>query len=111
MAPVVYMKDFTYTGNLVADMQLQDSSGNVLADSGQGTVGNGLNFDRLTVNSGTYYVKFTQVSGSDPYTFRITSDYAGDRTATARDLGDITNSSREETDMVGGPFGLPTYED
>ena len=31
-----------------------------------GTVGNGLNVDRLSLNRGTYYVKFTQISGSAP---------------------------------------------
>jgi hypothetical protein len=106
----IRMKDFTYTGNLVARMQLLDVNGNVLADT-SGTVGNGLNFDRISLNTGTYFVKFTQISGSDPYTFRIVSDYAGDRTATARNLGDLTGSSRQMYDMVGGPFGLPTYED
>jgi hypothetical protein len=104
------MKDFTYSGNLVARMQLLDANGNVLTDT-SGTVGNGLNVDRKTLNSGTYYVKFTQISGSDPYTFRIVSDYAGDTTGTARNLGDVTNSSRQDFDFVGGPFGLPTYED
>jgi hypothetical protein len=104
------MKDFTYTGNLVAEMQLLDSSGNVLTDT-SGTVGNGLNVDRKNIPAGTYYVKYTQISGSDPYTFRITSDYAGDTTATARNLGDITNTSREDYDMTGAEFGLPTYSD
>jgi hypothetical protein len=104
------MKDFTYLGGLVAEMQLLDSSGNVMTDT-SGTVGDGLNLDRYSLDSGTYYVKFSQISGSDPYTFRIVSDYAGDVTGAARDLGDLTNTSRQEYDMVGGPFGLPTYED
>jgi hypothetical protein len=107
------MKSFVYgTGTeLVAGMQLLDSSGTVIKDAGTGMVNQGLNIDRFTLNTGTYYVKFRQISGNDPYTFRITSDYAGDITATARNLGNLTGSSREEYDMVGGPFGLPTYED
>ena len=103
------MKDFIYSGGLVARMQLLDSSGTVLTDT-SGTVGDGLNLDRYTLNTGTYYVKFTQITGSDPYTFRITSDYAGDVTGTARNLGDITNNSRQLYDMVG-LFGFPTYDD
>jgi len=43
------------------------------------TVGDGLNVDRYTLNTGTYYVRYTQLSGSDPYTFRIVSDYAAMR--------------------------------
>jgi hypothetical protein len=104
------MKDFDYLGGLVAQMQLLDKDGNVMAGS-SGNVGDGLNIDRFRLDSGTYYVRFTQLSGSDPYTFRITSDYAGDTTGTAWDLGDLTNRSRQMDDMVGGPFGLPTYED
>src|SRR5262249_7356189 len=104
------MKDFTYSGGLVAQMQLLDSQGGVLTNT-SGTVGDGLNLDRYSLNTGTYYVRFTQISGSDPYTFRIVSDYAGDTTATARNLFDLTNRSFEAYDMVGGPFGLPTYED
>ena len=104
------MKDFTYTGGLTASMELEDSDGNVLAST-SGTVGSGLNVDRYTLNTGTYYVKYTQISGSDPYVIRIVSDYAGDTTATARNLGDITNSSRQDYDMVGALSGLPTYGD
>lgn len=104
------MKDFDYNGNLVANMQLLDSQGNVLADAGTGTVGNGLNIQGKSLSAGTYYVRFTQVSGSDPYTYRIVSDYAGDTVAKSRDLGDITNTSRELTDMVSS-FGGNTYYD
>src|SRR4051795_10896871 len=53
------MKDFTYSGGLVARMQLLDASGNVLSDT-SGNVGNGLNLDRKTLNAGTYFVKYTQ---------------------------------------------------
>lgn len=106
----VRMKDFTYSGGLTAQMQLLDKDGNAMLTT-SGTVGDGLNFDGVSLGIGTYYVKFTQLSGSDPYTFRINADYAGDTTATARNLGDVSNTSREEFDMVGGPFGLPTYED
>ncbi|WP_392531860.1 calcium-binding protein [Nostoc sp. C117] len=104
------MKDFTYTGGLQATMQLLDSNGNVLQNV-SGTVGNGLNVDRYSAPAGTYYVKYTQTSGSDPYTIRIVTDYAGDVTGTARDLGNVSGSSRRLYDMVGGSFGLPTYED
>ncbi|MEH1765546.1 MAG: DVUA0089 family protein [Nostoc sp.] len=104
------MKDFTYTGGLQARMQLLDSNGNVL-QTVSGTVGDGLNVDRYSAPAGVYYVKYTQISGSDPYTLRIVTDYAGDVTGTARDLGNVSGSSRRLYDMVGGPFGLPTYED
>jgi Ca2+-binding RTX toxin-like protein len=104
------MKDFTYSGGLQATMQLLDSSGSVL-QTVSGTVGDGLNVDRYSVPAGTYYVRYTQISGSDPYTLRIVSDYAGDMTATARDLGNLSGTSRRLYDMVGGSFGLPTYED
>ncbi|MEH1855820.1 MAG: DVUA0089 family protein [Nostoc sp.] len=104
------MKDFTYTGGLQARMQLLDSNGNVL-QTVSGTVGDGLNVDRYSAPAGVYYVKYTQISGSDPYTIRIVTDYAGDVTGTARDLGNVSGSSRRLYDMVGGPFGLPTYED
>ncbi|MEH2077389.1 MAG: pre-peptidase C-terminal domain-containing protein [Nostoc sp.] len=104
------MKDFTYTGGLQATMQLLDSNGNVLQTT-SGTVGNGLNVDRYSAPAGTYYVRYTQTSGSDPYTLRIVTDYAGDVTGTARDLGNVSGTSRRLYDMVGGPFGLPTYED
>src|SRR5207248_609382 len=62
----VRMKDFDYTGGLVARMQLFDSQGNQLSDTGNGTVGNGLNITDKPLSAGTYYVKFTQVTGSDP---------------------------------------------
>ncbi|WP_099069623.1 calcium-binding protein [Nostoc linckia] len=104
------MKDFTYTGGLQAKMELLDSNGNVLRTI-SGTVGDGLNVDRYSAPAGTYYVRYTQISGSDPYSLRIVTDYAGDVTGTARDLGNVSGSSRRLYDMVGGPFGLPTYED
>ncbi len=104
------MKDFTYTGGLQATMQLLDSNGNVL-QTVSGTVGNGLNVDRYSAPAGIYYVKYTQTFGSDPYTVRIVTDYAGDVTGTARDLGNVSGTSRRLYDMVGGSFGLPTYED
>lgn len=104
------MKDFTYTGGLQANMQLLDSNGNILRTV-SGTVGNGLNVDRYSAPAGTYYVRYTQTYGSDPYTLRIVTDYAGDVTGTARDLGNVSGSSRRLYDMVGGSFGLPTYED
>ncbi|BAY23576.1 peptidase [Calothrix sp. NIES-2100] len=104
------MKDFTYTGGLQAKMELLDSNGNVLRTV-SGTVGDGINVDRFSAAAGTYYVRYTQISGSDPYTVRIVTDYAGDVTGTARDLGNVSGSSRRLYDMVGGAFGLPTYED
>src|SRR5262249_4441276 len=91
------MKDFTYSGGLVATMQLLDKDGNAMTTT-SGTVGDGLNLDRYTLDTGTYYVKFTQLSGSDPYTFRITSDYAGDTVGTARNLFDMTNRSFQAND-------------
>jgi hypothetical protein len=104
------MKDFTYSGALQATMELLDSSGNVL-QTVSGIVGNGLNVDRYSAPAGTYYVRYTQTFGSDPYTLRIVSDYAGDVTGIARDLGNVSGSSRRLYDMVGNDFGLPTYGD
>jgi hypothetical protein len=104
------MKDFDYLGGLQAQMQLLDKDGNVMTGT-SGVVGDGLEIDGFRLDAGTYYVKMTQTFGSDPYTFRLTSDYAGDTTGTARELGDVTNRSREMFDMVGGPFGIPAYED
>jgi len=95
-------------GALVTNLQLLDANGTVIANGSAGD--GGLNLDRFTLNTGTYYVKLVQSAGSGNYQLRITSDYAGDTTATARQLGDITNTSREEYDMVGAPF-LPTYQD
>jgi Ca2+-binding RTX toxin-like protein len=103
------MKDFTYTGALQATMQLLDSGGSIL-QTVAGDVGAGLNVDRYSVPAGTYYVRFTQNSGSDPYTFRIVTDYAGDSTFTARDLGNLSGTSRQLYDMVSA-FGGPTYDD
>ncbi len=95
-------------GGLDTTMQLLDANGNVLAD---GASSNGaLNVDRYAVPQGTYYVKFTQTTGAGDYQFRVTSDYAGETTATARNWGDLTGTSREANDMVGDPF-LPTYSD
>src|SRR3954447_3887048 len=54
---------------LGASMQLMDSSGNVLTNA-SGAAGDGLNLDRYTLNTGTYYVKLAQSTGSDPYFFR-----------------------------------------
>jgi RTX calcium-binding nonapeptide repeat (4 copies) len=96
------------SGSLVASMQLLDQNGSVLANLGASS--DALNLDRFSAAAGTYYVKFAQASGSGDYQYRITSDYAGDTTATARSLGNITGTSRRFYDMVGGTF-LPTYED
>jgi Ca2+-binding RTX toxin-like protein len=93
---------------LVSTMQLLDSSGNVLAN-GTGNDGS-LNLDRYSTTAGTYYVRFNQSSGSGDFQFRITADYAGDTTNTARELGILSGTSRQLYDMVGSPF-LPTYED
>ena len=49
----------------------------MIADAGQGVVGDGLNIENKSLNTGTYYVKYTQISGSDPYTYRIVSDHLG----------------------------------
>jgi hypothetical protein len=98
-------------GALVDNMQLLDSSGSVIAN-GAADSGGSFNLDRFSAPAGTYYVKFTQISGSGDYNYRIVSDYAGDVTGTARDLGDVTNSAREEYDMVGTGFtGLASYAD
>jgi hypothetical protein len=109
----IRMKSFEYHPgtDLVGGFQLLNSSGSVIKDAGSGTVNLGLNIDRFSLNTGTYYVKFYQTAGNSAYTFRINGDYAGDVTGTARNLGDMTGQSREDYDMVGGPFGLPTYED
>ncbi len=104
------MKDFEYSGGLQATLQLLDSNGNVLQTVG-GIVGDGLNVDRYTAPAGTYYVRFSQTYGSDPYTFRIVTDYAGDVTSTARELGNISGSSRRLYDMVGSNLDGVTYAD
>jgi len=104
------MRD-TSSGGLQATMQLLDSNGNILQTVSGAVFGNGLNVDRYSAPAGIYYVKYTQTYGSDPYTVRIVTDYAGDVTGTARDLGNLSGTSRRLYDMVGGPFGLPTYED
>ncbi|MCW5312749.1 hypothetical protein GTQ43_02465 [Nostoc sp. KVJ3] len=103
------MRD-TSSGGLQATMQLLDSNGNVLQTVSGAVFGNGLNVDRYSAPAGTYYVKYTQISGADPYTVRIVTDYAGDVTGTARNLGNVSGSSRRLYDMVGNP-SLPTYED
>jgi hypothetical protein len=97
------------TTGLVASMQLLDANGNVIAAPAASS-DTTITLDRFNAPAGTYYVKFTQTAGSGKYSFRITSDYAGDTTATARNLGDVTNTSRQMFDMVGAPF-LPTYQD
>ncbi len=97
------------TGNLLMTMQLLDSNGTVIANSLESS--GALNLDRFSAAAGTYYVKFTQTSGAGDYSYRITSDYAGDTTATARNLGNITASSRRMYDMVGSQASIPTYED
>jgi hypothetical protein len=97
-------------GALVDNMQLLDSSGSVLAN-GLSDAGGAFNLDRFSATAGTYYVKFTQISGSGTYNYRIVGDYAGDVTGTARNLGDVTNSSREDYDMVGGPSTPASYAD
>jgi hypothetical protein len=96
-------------GNLQGGVQLLDANGNVLRTL-SGNSSDGYNLANFSAPAGTYYMKIWQTSGNGEYQFRVTSDYAGESTATARDLGDVTGSSREYTDMVGGPF-LPTYED
>jgi hypothetical protein len=97
------------TYGLNATMELLDSNGNVIASPTQ-AADTSINLDRKSLAAGTYYVKFTQISGSGEYQYRINADYAGDTTATARDLGNVTNTSRELHDMVG-TFALTSYED
>jgi hypothetical protein len=96
---------------LVGTAQLLDSSGNVIA-SRSGAFSGGFNIFPTSEPAGTYYLKMTQSSGAAPYSVRFVSDYAGDTTATARDLGDLTNSTREDYDMVGTfDTDLASYDD
>jgi hypothetical protein len=93
---------------LVTNLQLLNSSGSVIAT---GSYADGaLNIDRKSVPAGQYYVRLQQSQGNGDYQMRIVSDYAGDTTGSARQLGDLTNTTREEYDMTGN-FGLPTYDD
>lgn len=99
----------TPTGNnLVQTIQLLDADGNVLANGF--TDGNGVSINSYTAPAGTYYARLTQTSGSGNYGLRIVSDYAGNTTAAARDLGNLTNTSRHVTEMVSG-FGGVSYDD
>jgi len=94
---------------LQTTVQLLDSSGNVLRNLG-GSPDNGYNLADYPAPAGTYYMQMKQTSGAGEYSFRINADYAGATTATARDFGDLTGTSRNAKDMVGGAF-LATYED
>lgn len=98
------------TGGLQTTMQLLDQSGNVLATGAALGSGNALDIQHKLLTAGTYYVKFAQTAGSGDYSFRIVSDYAGEITGAARNWGDITNSTREDYDMVSN-FGGNSYQD
>jgi Ca2+-binding RTX toxin-like protein len=93
---------------LKTTMELLDSNGNVLSTSGASIEQQSL--DRFSLAKGDYYVRFKQIEGSGNYSYRIVSDYAGDTTATARDLGNVTGTSRRSNDMVGN-FGVVSYDD
>jgi hypothetical protein len=68
---------------LKTTMELLDSNGNVLSNSGASTDPQSL--DRFSLAKGDYYVRFKQIEGSGKYAYRIVSDYAGDTTATVRE--------------------------
>jgi Ca2+-binding RTX toxin-like protein len=94
---------------LTTVMELLDSNGFVLATGSNNSDGSH-DLDRFSLAIGDYYVRFKQTSGASDYQFRIVSDYAGETTNTARDLGNLTGTSRQLYDMVGGPF-LISYSD
>jgi hypothetical protein len=94
---------------LTTVMELLDSNGFVLATGSNNSDGSH-DLDRFSLAIGDYYVRFKQTSGASDYQFRIVSDYAGETTNTARDLGNLTGTSRQLYDMVGGPF-LVSYSD
>lgn len=97
--------------SLEGNVQLLNGSGSVLRTL-SGSQSGGYNLRDYAVPAGTYYMKMTQTSGSGAYSFRINADYAGGTTATARDLGNLTGSSREMHDMVGSfADSLATYDD
>ncbi len=99
-APGTITARVTGGDTLTGTVQLLDSTGAVLATR-SGTFSSGFNFPAMSEPAGTYYLKMTQSSGAAQTNVRFVSDYAGDTTATARDLGDLTNSTREDNDMVG----------
>jgi hypothetical protein len=108
-AGTISLRKLPGSGNdLSVSMQLLDQNGAVLAESGQGLLA--LNLDRFSAPAGTYYAKFSRIAGAGEYQYRIATDYAGNTTGTARNLGDITGSSRKMIDMVGNPSTV-TYED
>jgi hypothetical protein len=96
------------TGTLTTTMQLLDSNGSLLATGFAD--GTGYSLPNYTAPAGTYYVKLTHTGGSGNYSLRIVTDYAGNSTASARELGNITNTSRRITEMVSG-FGGTSYDD
>jgi hypothetical protein len=108
----IHMNDVDNVGGLQARVMLYDESLNLLADTGVHVAGAGLlNLDHVALDAGTYYARFSEASGYDAYTYQIVSDYAGDTPATARDLGDVTNSSRGLIDMVGNQPGGGGHDD
>ena len=96
-------------GGLFGRMELVNIEGQVLSVV-SGPFNLGLTIDRVSLPADTYFVRYVQSSGSDTYNLRIVSDYAGDTTATARNVGNLTNNDRQFYDMVGNP-SIPTYED
>jgi hypothetical protein len=108
-AGTISLRKLPVNGNdLSVSMQLLDRNGVMLADLGQGL--GALNLDRFSAPAGIYYAKFSRIAGAGEYQYRIATDYAGNTTGTARNLGDITGSSRKMIDMVGNPSTV-TYED
>lgn len=96
-------------GGLQGRMELVDIEGQVLR-SVSGSFAYSPTIDRVSLPADTYFVRYVQSSGSDTYDLRIVSDYAGDTTATARNVGNLTNNDRQFYDMVGN-LPTPTYED
>jgi Ca2+-binding RTX toxin-like protein len=84
---------------LTTTMELLNSDGLVVATGNTNSDGSH-DLDRFSLATGDYYVRFKQTSGFGDYQFRIVSDYAGETTNTARDLGNLTGTSRQLYDMV-----------
>jgi Ca2+-binding RTX toxin-like protein len=84
---------------LTNTMELLNSDGLLVATGNTNSDGSH-DLDRFSLAIGDYYVRFKQTSGFGDYQFRIVSDYAGETTNTARDLGNLTGTSRQLYDMV-----------
>jgi trimeric autotransporter adhesin len=83
-----------------ADLQVLNSAGTVIGSSANsGTTADTVNLTSLA--AGTYFVRVNQFSGDTNYNLTLTSDYAGDSTGAARNLGNLLGR-QSVSDFVGG---------